>query len=148
MNAAANRLSATTTAFQIANTLIDHIEMLNLKQANKAGYKGLVQKQKKGAKRREAIRDIMSKEGAKTEFTGSDKVQAGMRAIELLCDSTGLFALELTKTGGRESYVLRPTEACATWLEKQHARCEILEPIHLPMVIRPRRWRTRSGAAT
>jgi len=142
VNAAANRLTATATAFQIANALIDHLEMLNLKQANKAGYKGLEAKLKRGSKRRSAIRDIMDKEGARVDFSESDKLQAGMRAIELLCDSTALFTLDTMKIGRGETYVLRPTEACATWLEKQHARCEILEPIHLPMVVRPRRWRT------
>ena len=142
VNAAANRLTATATAFQIANALIDHIEMLNLKQANKAGYKGLAAKLKKGSKRRSAVRDIMEKEGAKVDFSETDKLQAGMRAIELLCDSTALFTLDTMKVGRGETFVLRPTEACATWLEKQHARCEILEPIHLPMVVRPRRWRT------
>ncbi|WP_343698880.1 DNA-directed RNA polymerase [Caulobacter sp.] len=142
VNAAANRLTATATSFQIANALIDHVEMLNLKSANKAGYKGLVEKQKKGAKRRSAIRDIMDKEGAKTDFSEADKLQAGMRALELLCASTDLFVLDTMKIGRGETFVLRPTEACATWLERQHARCEILEPIHMPMVVRPRRWRT------
>ncbi|WP_304274712.1 DNA-directed RNA polymerase [Caulobacter segnis] len=142
VNAAANRLTATATAFQISNALIDHIEMLNLKRANKKGYKGLEAKLKKGAKRRSAIRDIMEKEGAKVDFSEADKLQAGMRAIELLCDSTTLFTLDTMKVGRGETFVLRPTEACSTWLEKQHARCEILEPIHLPMVVRPRRWRT------
>lgn len=39
-------------------------------------------------------------------------------------------------------YILVPTETCAKWLEGSHARCEALEPVHMPMVVEPRPWTT------
>jgi DNA-directed RNA polymerase len=40
------------------------------------------------------------------------------------------------------AYSLRPTEALQDWFDKQHARCSLLDPINMPMVVRPRRWRS------
>src|SRR3546814_11067972 len=37
---------------------------------------------------------------------------------------------------------LRASETLTDWLDKQHARCSLLEPINMPMIVRPRRWRT------
>jgi DNA-directed RNA polymerase len=37
---------------------------------------------------------------------------------------------------------LQPTEALQKWLDCQHDRCSTMEPINLPMLVRPRRWRS------
>src|SRR5205814_8867082 len=71
-----------------------------------------------------------------------DGLQGGMKGIDLFCEATGLLALARQKGGRGEAYVVRPTEAARGWREKQHARCEVLEPVPLPRVVRPRRWRT------
>lgn len=145
VNASALQLSAQATAFQVADAIIDHAEMVRLKNANKKGFDGLIKSQAKAGysgKKRKAVRKIMEKEGVKLDFSMVDRLQAGMKAIELFCDATGLFVLELTQNGRGESYIVRPTETARVWLERQHARCEVLEPVHLPMVVRPRRWRS------
>jgi DNA-directed RNA polymerase len=145
VNSACVGQSAQATAFQIADALIHHVEMTNLAGSNKAGYRGVIKSQQRGgysAKKRDALRKLLGKEGARVQLSQSDRLQTGMKCIELFCDSTGLFTLELQPTARGSGYVLRPTEACRDWLERQHARCEVLEPIHLPMVVRPRRWRT------
>ncbi|WP_158285811.1 MULTISPECIES: DNA-directed RNA polymerase [unclassified Caulobacter] len=146
VNAAASRLPVTTTAYAVAASIIEHIEMVQLKAANKAGFKGLVKAQKKGgssSKKRQAIKEIMANEGARLEVPQAEQLQIGLKAIELFISSSDLFVMELgPNKSGRDTYFLRPTEALAGWLERQHARCELLEPIHLPMVVRPRAWRT------
>lgn len=145
VSASAVQLSLQAAAFQVADAIIDHAEMLRLKSANKKGFDGLVKSQAGASysgKKRSAVRKIMEKEGAKLEFTLVERLHAGMKAIELFCDSTGLFVMELAHNGRGESYIVRPTETARVWLERQHARCEVLEPVHLPMVVRPRRWRS------
>ena len=145
VNSAAHRLTAQQTAFAIAAAVTDHAEMRNLKEANKAGFQGLLkenQRKSYSSKRRAAVRDIMEKEGAKVALSQNEQLSGGMKAIELFCEATGLFVMELEPSRRGEVYVIRPTETVQGWLEKQHARCEILEPIHLPMVVRPRRWRS------
>lgn len=145
VNSAGIGQSLQATAFAVSTALCHHIEMTGLKRANKAGYKGLVKAQAKSgfsSKKQAAIKDIMDKEGTKFEPTQSQRLQAGLRMIELVCDSTGLFVVEAVPIARGSQYMVRPTESCRDWLERQHARCEVLEPIHLPMVVRPRRWRT------
>ncbi|MFN3582810.1 DNA-directed RNA polymerase [Phenylobacterium sp.] len=145
VSSAAVQLSAQATAFQVADAIIDHAEMLRLKDANKEGFKGLLKSQQRSGysgKKRKAVRKIMENEGAKLDFSLTDRLHAGMKAIELFCDATGLFVLDLQQNARGEAYVVRPTETARVWLERQHARCEVLEPVHLPMVVRPRRWRS------
>lgn len=145
VSASVVQLSAQATAFQVADAIIDHAEMLRLKNVNKEGFTGLLNSQKKAGhsgKKRAAVRKIMEKEDARLDFTLVERLQAGMKAIELFCEATGLFVMELQQNGRGEAYVVRPTEAARGWLESQHARCEVLEPVHLPMVVRPRRWRS------
>lgn len=133
-----------TVAFEIADAIVHHIEMTALKQRNKDGYNGLLKAQKKqgySSKKRDALKKIMDNEGARYIPDQSERLQAGMKMLELICETTGLFMAEpdLTKRG---MLIVRPTEACRDWFERQHARCEVLEPIHLPMVVRPRNWKT------
>jgi DNA-directed RNA polymerase len=145
VNAAATEPSVQRVAFEIAAAIIDHAEMAALKGTNRPGYDGLVGKAKSGkqsSKMREARKDIMRKEDVRIEFSKVQQLHGGMKAIELLVETTGLFTMELEPGRKGSSYKIRPAEAVQTWLERQHARCEILEPIHLPMVVRPKRWRS------
>ncbi|QOC54168.1 DNA-directed RNA polymerase [Caulobacter vibrioides] len=146
VNAAASRLPLTTTAYAVAASLIEHIEMAQLKQRNKEGFKGLVKAQKRStssSKKRQAIKKIMENEDAKLEVPQAEQLQIGVKAIEMFISSSDLFVMETgLNKAGRATYYLRPTEALSVWLDRQHARCELLEPIHMPMVVRPRAWRT------
>lgn len=145
VNAAASRLPLTKTAVAVADALIDHIEMANLRERNRSGFQGLLKSQKRKSssrRRRDQTRNIMAKEGAAIDAPLKLRVQTGTKAIELFCEATDLFRIELTPHRRRALYVIRPTEAAQHWFDRQHARCELLEPIHMPMVIRPRRWRT------
>lgn len=153
INCAAVGMTAQATAFQIADRIVHHIEMTLLQQNNKPGFKGLVKasaRAKTGRKRQSAVAKLLLKEGCRIEVSQSQKLQTGMKCLELLCEVTGLFVIELAPMSKGSIYQVRPTEACRDWLERQHARCEVLEPIHMPMVIRPRRWRTpfRGGYLT
>jgi DNA-directed RNA polymerase len=141
----ATERGAQGTAFAIAEALVHHIEMTSLSKSNKKGYQGLLKAQQKSgfsAKKKAALRKIMDTEGVKFAPTREQSLQAGMKMIELICEVSGLFTMEAKTCSKGFSYSVRPTEACRDWLERQHARCEVLEPIHLPMVVRPRRWRT------
>lgn len=144
VNAAASGLSSTATAFAIAASIIEHVEMTNLKERNKEGFKGLVKKAKRmsgSIKARRAVKEIMKAEETNVSVPQAEQLQVGMKCLEVFLD-TGLFAMELAPGKRGDVYVIRPTEAVAKWLEVQHARCELLEPMHMPMVVRPKRWRS------
>lgn len=143
INASTARIGMTATAFQVASAIIEHVEMVQLKEVNKQGYKGLTRASKKKSgdhKWRTALKKIMDAEGSRLLVPQGIQLQTGLKAIELLCDTTGLFVIE-QPAGPRSTYVVRPTETLMDWMDKQHARCELLDPIHMPMIVRPRRWR-------
>lgn len=75
------------------------------------------------------------------EWDDGQRLRLGILLLEMFAQSTGLIALE---TGpmmrGKTSMLVRPTEACRKWLEESHARCELLQPVRLPMVCPPRYW--------
>lgn len=69
------------------------------------------------------------------------RVRVGTLLITMFCESTGLVVVHADYVGnGKTRNVLRPSESCRRWLEESHARCELLAPVRLPMVCRPRDW--------
>lgn len=140
LSAAAEGKKLTATAIAVADAIIEHQQMENLRRARADVFKGVLRVQAHGVrslKMKRKIQNIMSVHGFDQPFPLAMRIRTGVKAIELFCDATGLFAIE--SQGQRTKYV-RPTEAVHKWLEQQHARCELLEPISLPMIVRPRRW--------
>ncbi len=77
------------------------------------------------------------------KWTDAERLRAGTYLLELFAQATGLVALDTVPVrGGRVQMVVRATEACRKWLEEMHARCELLQPLRMPMVCRPRHWTT------
>lgn len=69
------------------------------------------------------------------------RIRLGTLLVQMLSDSTGLVTLDtIPGPRGTIRMVCRPTESCRRWLEESHARCELLSPMRLPMVCRPRDW--------
>lgn len=73
------------------------------------------------------------------------RVRVGALLLTMFAESTGLLAIENVTQRGRSSAILRATESCRRWLEESHARCELLQPVALPMLCRPREWRGPFG---
>ena len=141
LDCCANGMRATATANAIANALIDHIEMATLRENKRDAFEGMIKSQRGNRMisraKRKAIRNTINQHGALMDYPVRTRTRTGMKALHLLCDATGLFTIEQDRQAGKW---VRPTETLRRWLEDQHARCELLEPIHLPMVIPPRRW--------
>ena len=140
MHSAAEGMMLTATALRVADAMIDHIQLLSVRQRSTKVLKTYLQKQGRKSqtnRRRRNSRAFFEKLGADRTFTMKQRLRAGVKAIELFCDATGLFVIDTSGHGKRR---IRPTEAVHRWLEQQHARCELLSPIHLPMIIEPRRW--------
>ena len=140
MHAAAEGMMLTATALRVADAMIDHIQLLSVRQRSVKALKTHLLKQGRKSqtkRRRHNLRGFYERMGADRTFTMKQRLRAGVKAIELFCDATGLFVIDTTGFGKRR---IRPTEAVYKWLEQQHARCELLSPIHLPMIVPPRRW--------
>ena len=140
MHSAAEGMMLTATALRVADAMIDHMQLMSVRQRSTKALKKHLQKQGRKSqtnRRRRNTRSFFEKMGADRTFTMKQRLRAGVKAIELFCDATGLFVIDTTGFGKRR---IRPTESVHRWLEQQHARCELLSPIHLPMIVEPRRW--------
>lgn len=147
LNGAVAQHGFQTTALKVAEAVMNHVDLVNFRGKNKAGYIGLMRSQygvtKSSKNRRAAIKKLLENEQARTAISSSDRLLLGSLALELLVEATGLFSLELVHRGyGKKGYIIRASEAVEKWLDEQHARCELLEPMLMPMVVRPRRWRS------
>lgn len=140
LSASTERKKLTATAIAVADAIIEHIQMLNLRASRNDVFRGVLRAQATGVRSRKMkakIQSVFEEHGVDQEYPLATRIRTGVKAIELFCESTGLFVIE---SDGRNSRSVRPTEAVHRWLEQQHARCELLEPINLPMIIPPRRW--------
>ena len=133
------------TALKVANALIDNLEFKGFREVNRVGYKGYMKQQAArgySRQRRAAVRKLFEEEGVLISVSPSERVNIGLKCIELLIESTGLFIRDTKPKRKGMAYYVRPSEALQDWLDKQHARCSLLEPVNMPMIVRPRRWRT------
>jgi len=139
-------------ALKLGDAIIHHLEMEQLQKGNKAGYDGLTKVQGRrrvsAQNRMIAVRKILGNEGARIEVPAAERLQLGTLVLELLVEATGLFTLNLLPIPGRpndKSYQLGLTEAAVKWLTNAEMRSALFKPLRLPMLIRPRRWRSING---
>lgn len=137
-------------AIAVAGAVADHIEAESFRRANRAGARGLERMLGKGgspSSRKLALaKRIYRREGVALDWPKREQFLVGSKLIELAIEATGLFELVRVDEGSgrnrRTRYHLELTEKASDWLERQHARCELLDPIPMPMVVQPRPWST------
>lgn len=141
------RPSIPTVANNIAMRLEQTINIDAILAQNKAlGAKvaSKVARQNSQSKRMVFIRNGAEFVDAKiVQWDDTTRIRLGALLIEMFIQSTGLVTIEIVQKGkALRRQFLRPTESCTKWLEESHARCELLTPVRLPMVCRPRTWDT------
>ncbi|MFL0355485.1 DNA-directed RNA polymerase [Erythrobacter sp. GH1-10] len=144
------RLVWQKAAVAVASAVMGHMEAEALRKVNKAGAAGLDRSLRKTAspsqRRLRLTREIYRQEGVALDWSPRDRVLVGSKLIELAMDATGLFTKVRVDEGmgkkRRTHYRLELTDKAGEWLEEQHARCELLDPIPMPMVVPPCPWTT------
>lgn len=135
----------TAVAISIGAAVVEHLEYEGLRKGNNKGYRGLLKSQEArgySRQRKDAVKKLFGNEGVVINASQADLLNLGDKLIDIVIAATGMFDREMVKRAKKTVYKLRATEDLVSWLDKQHARCALLEPIHLPMVVRPRRWRS------
>lgn len=142
-----------TVSFGIAAQLEDAVNFDRLLQENPKAYKQLQRKIAKTSSqhyRHVVMRKQQKYAGVRTVKWGQkERLQIGLLLIDfmehnVIVNGAPLFRRTL-QAGARaldSRYVLMPTQEAAAWLEGSHARCELLEPVNLPMVVPPKAWTT------
>ena len=137
-------------ALAVGRAVQDHLEYAELERINPAGASGLRKATNKGtgatARRQRAARAIIADEGASLGWSDKERLQVGIALIDKVSDATGLFDMVLVTSGHgkktRKKQELHMTSAASEWIERQHERCELLDPIPMPMVVEPMPWTT------
>lgn len=139
-----------TASKMVARAIQSHLEDCEFNRLNPDGAAGLqrslAKRPRASAKRQQAIAAIHEAEGAKIGWTQREQLLLGIKMIELAIDATGLLETRLLKEKSGKAYkrkqVLQVTDKALEWMERQHSRCELLDPLPLPMVVPPRPWTT------
>lgn len=135
----------TSLAILVAERLEGHINMEALiKEAPRLGEK--IQKvaatMNHEKNRLVIVRKALGKVEVKAvQWDTSTRVRVGTLLVTLFAEASGLVSIDtIPAPRSLTTTVVRPSESCRKWLEEAHARCELLSPIRLPMVCRPRAW--------
>lgn len=148
INSGAQQRRLQGAAIDLANVVMHHLEAERFEEKNPGGAAGLRRKMEASAKvtarRQQLVREIHRKEGVGLNWSPREKLMVGTRLIELATQATGLFDTVLIEEGYgkglRKQHKLILTDIVNDWLERQHERYELLDPIPLPMVIPPQPW--------
>jgi DNA-directed RNA polymerase len=154
LNGMTKNAALQTVAFGVASLIEDAVNFDALKEQDPRAYRQLQRKIAKSSDqgyRHVVMRKQQKYAGVRAIKWGrTDKLKMGILLIDLMernviVNGAPLFQRQLHTMGARSfdaRYTLMPTEAAARWLEASHARCELLEPMHLPMVVEPLPWTT------
>lgn len=130
-------------AIALASCIEDEARFTAFETVDKEHY-DLTQKHLKGTSHRRHRTRVMvyqmNKNGvAWADWPESQKVQLGVRLIELFAESTGLITIEQQDRG---RYRLVPTAETMAWIEQANARHALLCPVYLPCIVPPKPWTT------
>lgn len=74
-------------------------------------------------------------------WSTKDRVALGLVCIELMKQHTGVIEIvNRTNVLGKDVTLVRGTDEFLSWLEKSHAAAEFMQPVYIPMVVKPRHW--------
>ena len=140
-------LPLSTVARQIGDGIQEHLEMVAMARDHAGLHRKLTTQlaRSTSAKHRLGVlRHVREKyDLGRMGWSVKDRIQIGSRMIDLILAATPLFERGLRSRGKQDTPQYFGFNAeTMEWLEKAHGRCELLSPIHLPMIVPPRPWRT------
>ena len=135
----------TRSSVVVASVLEDEVRFRALAETDPGLWRDLYERTKAymgyGTKRRHIMRAMRSVNHPFRPWPQRDKVQVGVVGIDLLAKCTGLVEIRNRMTiFGKTRTELVATPKTLKWLEKAHDRCEILTPIYLPCIDKPKDW--------
>lgn len=147
VNAISSKLKTTAFAVSLGGTIAEEIEYHAFKKADPKMFKRVsdMVKDSGNATYRSKVMHMMRRR-AGVEDLGWDKetkLRVGMKLIELVVEYTGLIELVTVSEGKNSSvHYVMGTQMARDWMAKQHEHCQLLSPLHLPMLCKPNEWET------
>jgi DNA-directed RNA polymerase len=132
-------------ANDVANRLEDCLNFDALKAAEPKLYKQLLKKieHSRDERHRHIVLRVQQKFAKVATITWgkAEKIRLGTTLIHLFADATGLVEIKEYVRGPNDTpHIVAPTEATAKWLADGHARCALMSPMCMPMVVKPLPW--------
>jgi DNA-directed RNA polymerase, mitochondrial len=138
------RPSAGTVCSRIGAILEQHEQIDEIAKGNKwlAEKVARLRSQYNARNQMVILRKVAQRNDAKIiSWSDLHRVKVGGTLLEMFCQSTELATIETITTGRKDRVqIVRPTDGCRQWLEREHAKCELLNPFRFPMLCKPRDW--------
>jgi DNA-directed RNA polymerase len=145
VNSARKGIMLQTAATNLTTALIENLEFKAFRDINRKGYKGYQKQQEArgySRQRRSAVKKLFANEGVSIVVPENEKTTIGTKIIEMIVEATGFFTVVKAARSRGYAYMVHTTEVLEKWLDNQHARCALLDPVTMPMIVRPRRWKS------
>jgi len=142
-----DQMTLTALALQVATALEDSVNHEALAEADPAMYRRLLKRiatTNSDSRRHIVLRQQQKYVGIEPIRWGlNERARMGTLLVHLMVEHTGLVELVKTSRGARDTPVfVVATQVTLDWLEKSHARCELMAPASMPMVVPPTPWTT------
>jgi len=147
INGASAGKTFTNVALNIGDAIQEHLEMLKMAKDHPGLHRKLTRQLARSTSaehRLGVLRHVREKYALeRMAWSKQERLHIGTKMIEMLLAATPLFeTVKHSQGANRTTQFLQFTPDTVEWLEKTHGRCELLSPIHLPMIVPPRKWRT------
>ncbi|MBI0327561.1 DNA-directed RNA polymerase [Burkholderia plantarii] len=132
-------------AGDIANRLEDCLNFDALKEAEPGLYKQLLKKieHSRDERHRHIVLRVQQKfaKVATIKWGKAEKMRLGTTLVYLFAEATGLVEVKEYVRGPNDTpLIVAPTEETQKWLANGHARCALMAPMSMPMVVKPLPW--------
>lgn len=144
INSIGKKANIQTAAISLMDTVMDQHEYKKFKATHKNYLRKLEEDLKLSTQRHRRTVVMLKKRKFGVEddkIEREDKLIIGCKLIELCILSTGL----VEKTLVNDVYCLQASEKAQKWVERVNERCEMLNPVLLPMVVPPKPWQGVTG---
>lgn len=148
INAITAEESLQNVCVSLGTMLYDHLEYLRFKEGSPKYLKTLEDhlKTMNEGHRRTVIMRAKRKAGIDDlQATRIDKLHIGTKLVDLFIQATGLVKKVRKGEDGKGTFTIKGTDSALEWITKHHAKCELLEPVFLPMIIPPVPWDSPFG---
>lgn len=130
----------------IGQGIEDEYKMREFKEENSHYYKTIQEDlNKRGAKANRKKNITAGVFNKRLDFhldrwTVTEKFQTGLILTKLFVESTGLVEFEDTYKKNKHIKMLVPTNQLVSWVEAMNEKLEVMQPLFLPMVCKPKEW--------
>lgn len=96
--------------------------------------------------RRKTLMRMLAEHGDDWDrWSDRDRLLVGLKLIELVCQSSGLFEVHTNPRKRRQETTIEPTQRFRDWLATLDMQFELMAPEYLPCVVPPKDWTGLTG---